>query len=114
MQLSPWLLLFVLASTVAAFAQILLKTAAQKKYSSFIREYLNWRVICGYGLMFAGMLLGVIGYRHVEYKNGPVMESVGFIMVLLLSRIFLGEKLTRKKILGNFIILLGIAVFYLA
>lgn len=112
MQLSPWLLIFVLSSTVAAFAQILLKKGAMKKYDSVIREYLNVHVISGYALMFIGMLLGVIGYRHVEYKNGPVMESVGFFMVMLLSRAFFGEKITKRKVLGNVLILLGILVFY--
>ena len=83
-----------------------------KKYGSVIREYLNLPVISGYGLMFVGMLLGVIGYRHVEYKNGPVVESVGFIMVMVLSRLFFGEKITKRKVLGNILILAGILVFY--
>ena len=114
MQLSPWLLMFVASSTIASFAQILLKKGAQIDHGSPIREYLNPHVICGYGLMFLGMLLGVIGYRHVEYKAGTVMESFGFLMVMVLSRVFFGEKITKKKVLGNLLILAGIAVFNLA
>ena len=114
MQLSPWLLMFVLSSGVASFAQVLLKKGAAIPRKSVIYEYLNPHVICGYGLMFVGMFLGVIGYRHVQYKNGSVMESFGFLMVMILSRIFFGEKITRKKILGNLMIFAGIAIFYLA
>ena len=114
MRLSPWLLMFVLSSSVAAFAQVLLKKSAAKKYSSVIREYLNPYVIIGYGLMFGSMLIGVIGYRHVEYKNGSVMESFGFLMVMILSRVFFGEKITNRKIIGNLLIFTGIAIFYLA
>ena len=113
MQLSPWLLVFVASSAVAAFAQILLKKGAQIDHGSFLREYLNPHVIIGYGLMFIGMGLGIIGYRHVEYKNGPVMESVGFFMVMILSRFFFGEKITKKKILGNILIFAGIVIFYM-
>ena len=114
MQLSPYLLIFVLSTFIAGFAQVLLKKGAMKKYDSFIREYLNPYVISGYFLMFDGMLLGVIGYRFVEYKNGPVMESLGFIFVMILGRIFFGEKITKKKIIGNFLILAGVAIFYLS
>ncbi len=105
--------MFVLSSTVAAFAQVLLKKAAGKQYSSVIREYLNPLVITGYGLMFGSMLIGVIGYRHCEYKNGSVMESFGFLVVMILSRVFFGEKITKKKVLGNALIFTGIAIFYL-
>ena len=103
----------MLSSGVASFAQVLLKKGAQIDHGSFIREYLNPHVICGYGLMFIGMILSAFGYRHVEYKNGPVMESVGFIFVVLLSRLFFGEKITAKKVAGNVLILAGIAIFYL-
>ena len=112
MNLSPWLLLFVASTTIASFAQVLLKKSAKKKYASRIREYLNWYVICGYGLMFLGMLLNVFGYRHVEYRNGSVVESIGFLYVMILSRIFFGEKITKKKVIGNAIIILGIVIFY--
>ncbi len=113
MKLSPYLLCFVAAGLVAAFAQVLLKKSAAKQHSSFISEYLNPYVIIGYMLMVVGMFLGVWAYRHVDFKNGPVMESLGFLWVMILSRIFFGEKMTLKKILGNVLILAGIAAFYL-
>ena len=77
------------------------------------REYLNWKVICGYGLMFVGMFLTIIAYgKGVEYKEGPIMESVGNIWVVLLSFFFFREPITKKKVLGNILILIGIACFY--
>ena len=33
-------------------------------------------------------------------------------MVMRLSRAFFGEKITKRKVLGNVLILLGILVFY--
>ena len=38
---------------------------------------------------------------------------VGYIFVMILSNLFLGEKITKKKIIGNFLILFGIVVYYI-
>ena len=105
---------FLLASvTVAAFSQILLKMSARKTYPSVIREYLNPHVIIGYGMMVLSTVLTILAYRGLDYKNGPVIESLGYILVMILSLIFFGEKITRRKLLGNLLILAGIFVFYL-
>jgi drug/metabolite transporter (DMT)-like permease len=59
------------------------------------------------------MFLTIIAYgKGVEYKEGPIMESVGNIWVVLLSFLFFREPITKKKVLGNVLILLGIACFY--
>lgn len=112
--ISPWILLIALSATVASFAQILLKKSAMEPHDSIIKEYLNVKVICGYGLMFVGMFLTIIAYgRGVQYKNGPIMESIGNIWVVILSFLFFREPITRNKVLGNILILLGIVIFYL-
>lgn len=106
------MILLVLSVVVASLSQILLKKSASKTYSSVLREYLNPYVIIGYGMMVVSTLLTVGGYAGLEYKNGAVIESLGFVLVMLLSRFFFGEKITGKKLLGNALILLGIFVFY--
>ena len=109
-----WILLIALSATVASFAQVLLKKSANEEHKNVIEEYLNWKVICGYGLMFVGMFLTIIAYsKGVQYKNGPIMESIGNIWVVLLSFLFFREPITRNKVLGNILILLGIVIFYL-
>ena len=107
-----WIALF-LAVAVSSTSQILLKKGASKQYDSVIREYLNPWVIFGYGMMVLSTLCVIYAYKGVEYKNGSIIESLGFLVVMVLSRIFLGEKITPKKIVGNVIILTGIFVFYL-
>lgn len=106
------MMLLILSVVVASFSQILLKKSAGKTYESVIREYLNVFVIVGYGMMVVSTLLTVGGYAGLEYKNGAVIEALGFVLVMFLSRIFFGEKITKKKLLGNSLILLGIFVFY--
>ena len=106
------MLLLVLSVVVASLSQILLKKSAEKSYQSLLREYLNPWVISGYGMMVVSTLLTVGGYAGLEYKNGAVIESLGFVLVMLLSRLFFREKITKKKLIGNALILLGIVVFY--
>ena len=113
MNISIYYLFMLSAVVLAAFAQILLKKGALKKHKSILFEYLNPHVICGYGIMMAGMLLNVLAYRKVEYKNGPVIASLGFLFVMVLSWFFFKEKITKKKLIGNLIILVGILIFYL-
>lgn len=113
--INPWIFMFALSSTIAAFAQMLLKKSAGETHKSLIFEYLNWKVIVGYFMMFAGMLLGVVGYgRGVQVKQGPVMETIGNVWVVILSRIFFGEPITKKKVLGNILIIVGIVIFEMA
>ena len=110
---NPWILLIALSSTIASFAQVLLKMSASESHKNVIEEYLNWKVIVGYGLMFVGMFLTIIAYaKGVQYKNGPIMESIANIWVVLLSFWFFREPITKKKVLGNLLILAGIVVFY--
>ena len=112
--INPWILLIALSATVASFAQVLLKKSAMEPHDNIIKEYLNVKVICGYGLMFVGMFLTIFAYgRGVQYKNGPIMESIGNIWVVILSFLFFREPITRNKVLGNILILLGIVIFYL-
>ena len=114
MPLNPWIFLIALSATVASFAQIFLKKSANEEHKSWIREYLNWKVVVGYGLMFVGMFLTIIAYsKGVEYKNGPVMESIANIWVVLLSFAFFREPITKKKVIGNAMIIAGICIFYL-
>ncbi len=114
-EFTPWVFMFAASATIAAFAQMLLKKSAMEKHDSVLREYLNWKVIVGYGLMFLGMLLALFGYtKGVQVKSGSVMESIGIVEVAVLSALFFKEKLTKKKVAGIVLIIAGILIFNLA
>ena len=102
-----------LAVLISSFSQMLLKKSAMIQYDSKIKEYFNVWVISGYTLMIVSTLLVILSYRGVSYKNGPVIESLGFIIVLVLSKLLFNEEITFMKIIGNIIIILGIIVFYI-
>lgn len=111
--MNSYVFLLIASVLIASCSQIILKKSASKEYSSIIREYLNIRVIVGYGMMFISTILTIFAFKGLDYKNGPIIESLGYIFIMFLSRIFLKEKITKKKIIGNSLILLGILVFYI-
>jgi len=105
--------IFLVSVLIASFSQILLKISADKEHKSIVSEYLNFNVIAGYGLLFLSTILTIAAYKGLDYKNGPIIESVGYIYVLFLSSIILREKITKNKIMGNILIILGILIFYI-
>ena len=112
-EMLPWLLMGC-SVVVAAFSQVLLKKSAKKTYSSVIREYLNPFVIIGYGMMVAATVFTVLAYKFgLDYKSGPVLESLGFVLVMLLSFGFFRERITPRKLIGNLLIVVGIVIVYL-
>jgi len=108
-----YLIILISSVVVASFAQILLKKSATKTYNSPIREYLNVYVICGYGMMFLSMFMTIMAYGGMEFTNVPVIESLGYVVVMLLGYFFFKEKITGRKLLGMLVIMAGIFVYYM-
>ncbi len=102
----------IFAELLASTSQVLLKKSAQKKYSNFIREYLNWFVICGYGLLVLSMVVSIFCYGGLGYMGVVVMEPMSYVLVMIMSRIFFKEKVTPSKLAGMALILGGIIVFH--
>ena len=111
--MTKFYLIAIGSGILSSFSQVLLKKSAQKKTDSVIRQYLNPYVICGYGITFLCMLLTILAYRGMPFKYGAILESLTYLYIMLLSKIFIGEKLTRKKIAGNLIIVIGVIIFSL-
>ena len=105
----------ILASVVVStFSQVILKKSAKKQYGSVLKEYLNPYVIVGYGMMVLATIFTILAYKFgLEYKSGPVIESLGYVLIMLLSLWFFGERITKRKLIGNGLVILGIVIFYL-
>lgn len=110
--LEHWIALFG-AVVLSSVSQMLLKKAAKTEYNNVFREYLNSWVISGYILLAMSTICVIFAFKGVDFKNGPVIESLGFPLVMLLGRIFYGEKLTKNKLLGMGLIMLGVVVYYI-
>lgn len=96
---------------IADVSQIILKKAAMKTYSSWIRSYLNFPVVFSYFLFFVSTICSVIALKHLPLSLAPMWQSMGQIFVVLLSYFFLNEKITKKKCLGIILIIIGIIMF---
>lgn len=110
--MNGYYLLGILSVTIASFSQILLKKGAMKNYASVIREYLNPYVITGYAMMFCSVFLTMIAYQGLNFMNVPILESIGYILVPVLSYFFFHEKLTARKITGIGLILCGVLIYH--
>lgn len=97
---------------IAGISQILLKKASQQAYRHWVFQYLNVRVIAGYGLMVASTLCTVYAYRTIPLSMAPAWDALGQIFVAFLSYWLLSEKISRKKRIGLGIIIVGILVFF--
>ena len=111
--LSKYLLIWLFSVIISSFSQVLLKIAANKTYPSRIREYLNPIVICAYGIFFLSTLLTMYALRVVPYSYSPIVESTSYIFIPVFGVLMLKEKISRRRLLGIGIMLIGIIVFAL-
>lgn len=101
----------VVCTAFSAISQILLKQSANQEHGNILREYLNWRVITAYLIFGLVLLANTYAYTQVEMKYGPVLDTITYIFVLLLSWIVLREKITKGKLIGNLIIVVGVLIY---
>ena len=74
-----YVILLIISVAVASVSQIFLKISASEQHESMIKEYLNIKVIVGYGMMVLSTILTVLAFKGLDYKNGPIIESIGYI-----------------------------------
>lgn len=112
-ELLPYICFLFISVIISAYSQILLKKSAQRKYNNFFQEYFNPYVIGGYGIFFVAIFLDMIGLRKVPVSYIPIIESSSYVFIIIFSRIFLGEKINRRKTIAISAILLGIGIYLL-
>lgn len=102
-----------MSACITAFSQIILKKSADRKYKSVFFEYLNPYVIFSYVCYIGVLVLNVFIYTKVDYRFGVAINSMSTVFVMLLSHIILKEVITKRRIIGNVIIVCGILAFML-
>lgn len=106
-----YIILFLCSVFISSVSQVLLKSSANQKYENKLKEYLNPRVLGSYLLFFGATLTTVMAYRYVPLSLGGILESIGYIFVAILSYVFLREKISKSKMIGLVMILIGVMVF---
>ena len=89
------------------------KKTADKKHDSLIKEYLNFPVITAYTIFFLSTVCTMIAYKKISLSSGPILETLQYIFIAVLSVIFLKEKISKKKMVGLIIIFIGVIIFSL-
>jgi len=103
---------FILFGTfISAVSQVILKKASEKKYSSWIFEYLNPRVITAYLIFFVSTYMSVMAYKGIPLSMGPVLEATGYIYVTVFGVTIFHEEIGTKKIIALILIMGGIFVY---
>lgn len=103
--------LVVLAMFASSFGQILLKKSALQTHSSKWREYFNPLLFSAYALFTAVNFTITFCYRYVPLSMAPILQSTGYFFITINGALFLGEKVTPRKVIGLAVIFLGIVVF---
>lgn len=106
MKNSFYILLFIISIIIASFSQIILKKGSKEK-NIFINKY----TIVGYLLMLISTLFTLYGYKGVQLSLSQILQSLSFIFVAILSKVFLNEKISGKTIIGICLIIVGIIIY---
>lgn len=107
-------ILVVLGVFLASVSQILLKKSASVGYSSFLKEYLNVKVIGGYSLQVLSLFLDLWAMHFgVLAKEVSSIEALSYLFVPLLSWFFFRERISKQKFLAIGLIMAGVVVFFL-
>ena len=83
------------------------------RIKGFIFEYINPYVSFSYLCYFGVLVLNVFIYTKIDYRFGVVINSLSSLFVMILSRVLLREVITKRRIYGNIIVVIGILVFTL-
>lgn len=105
------IILLFLASCITTVSQVLLKLSAKSEAKNIIHIFVNHRVIVAYSLFFLVIFISTYAYKTIDYKYGVAMESLSYVLVLLSSRFFLSERLSKHQLIGMVLITSGIICF---
>ena len=103
--------IMIINAFLSAFSQILLKRSTMVKHKNGLYEYLNYRVIIAYGIYVIVLLTNAFAYKGIAYKYGSIIGATSYIFLMLLSVIILKEKISKKVLLGNLLIVVGMIVY---
>jgi multidrug transporter EmrE-like cation transporter len=100
---------FVLGgSVIGSFGAVFLKSGALALSRNLSSLLLNWKLALGIATYLLSSVLFVRGVSNGELSVLYPMVSLGYICTLIWSRVFFHEPITKAKLAGVGLILLGI------
>ena len=100
---------FVLTgSIIGSFGAVFLKSGAQALHRHWSSLVFNWRLALGVATYLVSSVLFVKGMSNGELSVLYPMVSLGYICTLFWSHLFFHERVTKAKLAGVGLILVGI------
>jgi drug/metabolite transporter (DMT)-like permease len=93
-------------------AQLLLKAGAARK-GGVLGSFLNPHTLSGYALLGLVTVLSTFAMQKIDMKTGSTWAAVPYFLVVLLAWLLFHEKVTRKRVAGCALIVLGLLLFHL-
>ncbi len=109
--LEKYIIVWIISVLISSIAQVMLKVEANKEHESRLKEYLNPMVIIAYGIFFLSTFLTMYALKYVPLTYSPIIEPLSYIFVPVIGVMVLKEKISRRRILGIVIMLVGIVIF---
>jgi drug/metabolite transporter (DMT)-like permease len=98
-------LLLLCMTMMGSVASLFLKRASA---SSNIKTLIgNYNLYMGGGLYLLSAIMNIILLRYMEYSVVLPLTSITYIWTLVIAKLFLGEKITQRKVAGVALILIG-------
>ena len=100
--------LVVIASFIGSFGAVFLKAGSAKLGRGVLSLLLNWRLAVGVFAFLLSSVFFVKGLQHGELSVLYPMCALSYVWTLVWSRLFFHEAVTRGKVMGVGLILLGL------
>ncbi len=103
-----FILLYILATGITGFAQVLLKMSTMNKPDFFI---INRYLVVGYLLFFITTVISVYCLKKISLLTATALLPLSYLFTFFFTKIILNESISKRKILSVFIIITGIVIY---
>ncbi len=103
------MVLVLVGSVIGSVGAIFLKSGAHAVNRQWTSIAFNWRLALGVGTYLVSSVLFVKGMSNGELSVLFPLVSLGYVCTLVWSRLFFNEVITKVKLAGVGLILVGIA-----
>lgn len=98
--------LFPIMTLLGALGGYFFKKGADN-LNGLLSLILNWRVYLGGIFYVSAAFLNIIALKFLPYSIVLPLTAMTYIWTMIISKIALGEKITRNKIIGTILIIIG-------
>lgn len=100
--------LFPIMTLLGALGGYFFKKGAEN-LNGIVSLILNWRVYIGGIFYVSAAILNIVVLKFLSYSIVLPLTAMTYIWTMIISKIALGEKITKNKIIGTILIILGSA-----